>query len=238
MPLERYYLPEPLVSAKECVLTEAEHHHLAHVTRIKEGEEVEIINGCGDLATARVIKVGRRQTHLMLLATSYTPPPLERTLLLQALPKPNRLSTIVEKTTELGVTEIGLFSSERSDKKPPASQLAHAQQVAIAAMKQCGRLHLPLIKIATPLEETSFSCPTYYGDVDPQAKPFLSLVSGEGDIAVCIGPEGGFSPQEIQRLKDLGAIGISLHPNILRTDTAPIAALAMIAALRMQHASH
>lgn len=235
MPLERYYLPQSLADATECILTEAEHHHLAHVTRIREGQTVEIINGRGELAQACVEKIGRRETLLTLQKTTYTPPPLERILLLQALPKPNRLSTIVEKTTELGVTEIWLFPGDRSDKKPFTSQLAHAEQVAIAAMKQCGRLYLPLMKAAPPLQEMSLPCTTYYGEVDPQAPSFLKSMEGSGDIAICIGPEGGFSTKETERLKQLGAIGVCLHPNILRTDTAPIAALALISAIRMQN---
>lgn len=222
MPHNRFFVDSPF-HAKERLELREEARHLK-VMRIRPGEEIELVNGRNQLAKARLIDA---QTAEILSIENKSPPfPI---ILCQAIPRLNRLDTIVEKGTELGMTELWLFPGKLSEKKN--IPLDRTQKIAISAMKQCGRLDLPLIKPAPPISQWDpLPHPAYFGDVSETAPPFLSIIQkGEG-ICFIVGPEAGFTPEEEMDLKKMGVQGVKLHPWILRTDTAPVAALSLISA--------
>lgn len=237
MPSDRYYCPSIPVPNNEAYLKGQELHHLNHVSRSKEGDLVELIDGNGTFAHAEVIKLKRSIATLKILSSDTQSPSPFTIVLAQAIARPNRLDTIVEKATELGVTELWLFPGKLSEKNEiKDNQLERLQKIAISATKQSGRLFLPKIKKIDPLEQWSSNpFPLFYGDVNPDAPTLLndwnSSPPSKG-IIFCIGPESGFNPEEEISLKTLNARGVKLHNNILRTDTAPIAALAVIAQLQ------
>lgn len=236
MPAERYYHPTTFAKGDTLFLEDQEYHHLLHVMRIREGETVEIVNGCGQLAAATVQKLEKKRAILSLTIVEHAPPPKAKLILAQGTPRQNRLDFIIEKGTELGVTEFRLFPAEKGEKKGPTDgQKERLKSVAIAAMKQCGRLYLPEITYMPPLEEwTSPNITSYFGDTRPEAPSLLKRWNQETvkhEVMFFIGPESGFSDKEVAAMVRLGATGVTLHPNILRTDTAAIAALSVISQL-------
>lgn len=232
MPHSRFFLNTPFQVDVEVLLVGEEAHHLTRVMRKKEGELIELVNGNNQLATAQILSFEKKGTHLQLVYVEEAPPPSFPIILCQALPRLNRLDTLVEKGTELGMTELWLFPGELSEKKELSpTQLKRLEMITIAAMKQSGRLDLPKITLNPPLIAWSpQKYPAYFGATTPSAPPFLSLYKPERGVLFFIGPEAGFTPQETHRLLSLGAQGVKLHPNILRTDTASLVALTLIAA--------
>ena len=233
MPDHRFFLPTPFDTSRLLLLQEQEFHHLQNVMRIKEGESVELINGQGQLAIAIVQKLEKHKAHL-LLQEVITEQPIDSTLILaQAMPKMARLENIVEKATELGVTEIWLFPSAYSEKKEYSpSQLQRLQQILIASIKQCGRLFLPSLVYKPPLSQwKTLSTPCFFGDTDPHAPHFLQALQKQSIHSALwmVGPEQGLTTQESQLLKtDLAMTGVSINPYTLRVDTAAIVGLALL----------
>lgn len=232
MPAERYYLAQSLQKGCDVSITDQEYHHLVHVMRAAVGDTVELVNGTGDLATATVARLDKRQALLTIQDTAHEAPQLHAMILAQALPRINRMDFIVEKGTELGMTQLWLFPGEHSERKSLTDhQVDRLRAMAIAAMKQCGRLYLPEIIVKPAIKAWQpLPYPLFYGDVAPNAPRLAEAWPKETvDGAIfCIGPESGFTPAEEHALKALNAIGVSLHRNILRTDTASLVALTQL----------
>ncbi len=224
MPADRFFIPSPL-KAPTVVLEGEELHHLAKVMRVRLGETIEIVNGQGELAEAEVIALDKKTAELKIISRQTAPPPPQILILAQALTRPSSLEWIVEKGTELGADEFWLFPGDRSEKKELSpSQLRRLETILINALKQCGRLYLPKIVLMPSLDK--WQAPNgslFFGEISSEAKllqgPFAKTVM------FFIGPEKGFSPEETKLLAKLKAKGISLHENILRAETAAIAAL-------------
>ncbi len=231
MPQERFFIPTELEQGSLLTLDKEEAHHI-RVMRLRPGDMLEVINGSGALAKAELIESGKDKALLRVVEAAHFEKEKHRLTLLQALTRPNRLDTILEKATELGATEIVLFPGERSEKKElSAQQMQRAQSILIAATKQCGRLYIPQLTSYPPIGSWKpLEGRLLFGDVRQGIPTLLEEMSKEGpkDVSVCIGPEAGLSEKEHRLLMDRGFSGVSLHRNILRADTAPIAALAVI----------
>ncbi len=233
MPIDRFYLDDPLEPSTQTELTGQELHHLSHVTRARAGGEIELINGKGSLAIAEILEIKKNAALLNIRSRLSEEPVPFCTVIAQAIPRQNRLDTIVEKSTELGMDELWLFPGKLSEKKElKENQLLRLRKIAISAMKQSGRLYLPAIKLIPPIRQWSpQSLPLYFGDIDADAEPFLKVWEVSPDekgLIFVIGPESGLHEDEIRQLKELQAIGVKLHQHILRTDTAPLTALSLI----------
>lgn len=234
MPAERFFYPELFEENQTVFFKDQENHHLTNVMRIKVGESIEIINGKGQLAQAVLEKIEKKSSSLVIKKVQTAQPPTDRIILAQAIPKLNRLDFIIEKCTELGVTEFWLFPSSRSDKKDfSENQLERIQTLMIAAIKQCGRLFLPKLSLLPPLKQwKNEHLPTlFFGDINPEAPLFLMKwkeIRPSNGAIFCIGPEGGFTDEEDELLRQMGGHGVKLHENILRTDTASIASIALL----------
>lgn len=232
MPVERFFSPSELVLNEQVLLKDREFHHLAHAVRIKENEVVELVNGNGVLAIAKVVHLGKKEVILNVLERDFFSPPRMEVILAQAFPRMNRLDCILEKATELGATQIWLFPGLLSERKILSeSQLEHAQQIILSAMKQCGRLYLPKMMIKSSLLKwEKVEGPAFFGDVNQDAPLFQQFLNSNkmSHITFLIGPESGFSEEEINHLVALGVKGVKLNSHTLRTDTAAIAALSLI----------
>lgn len=238
MPVDRFFLEDPLNENTQVVLEDQELHHLSHVTRARVGDSIELINGNGVLAVAEILDLKKREAVLTVLSKEVKPPSSFQVVIAQAIPRANRLDTIVEKGTELGMDALWLFPGNLSEKKElKDAQLGRVRKILIAATKQSGRLYLPEVKLIPPIAEwEESSLPLYFGDLADDAPPFLNhwkqCPPTEG-LIFCIGPESGLQDIEIEKLRSLAAIGVKLHQNILRTDTAPLSALSLIAQARL-----
>lgn len=227
MPHNRFYLDAPLHDT--VTLSGDEFHHLS-VMRTKAGDEIELINGKGQLARARVTSLKKRDADLEVLEVKIEKPkpPL---ILAQGLPRMNHLEWIIEKGTELGATSFWIFPGLLSEKKELSpSQATRLQSLSIAAMKQCGRLDLPTIEIKPALAQWKPVQGTLlFGSLDEDA-PYLWKLPKPlaSPVILFIGPESGFDAREEATLKSLDAKGVRLNSNTLRTETASISALSLI----------
>lgn len=218
MPHNRFFLDAPL-TGESITLTDEEHQHLL-VMRLRKAEELEIVNGKGDLATGTIVEVAKKETYIELTSHHHDATRSGITLC-QALPKFPNLQLIVEKCTELGVDTISIFPSERSEKYTlSTSQMERLEKITIAALKQSGRLLLPKIEWLKEMPRLTGSIT--FGDLETKNK-----MKG-GETHFINGPEKGFSEKELSEMKKLGYVGISLGPHILRTETAAIAACAKL----------
>jgi len=233
MPKDIYFTEQDLKKGVLLKLTDKEANHLKTSMRKKTDDIVEVINGRGFLAKGKIEKLESKSVTLIINDVQKKPFKKRRLILIQALIKPTKIDLILEKCTELGVTDFWfLKKSSKSSEKIDISKnrLERMLHILIAALKQCGALYLPEIKIFDSLKNVkNIEGKKYFGSLDEKAKKFLEIdKKKEENIYFFIGPEKGFSKEEILYLeKDLKALGIKLNDNILRAETAAIAAMAI-----------
>ena len=240
----RFYVPD-LTEGAEVALPPTEAHHAAHVLRLTPGAEVELFDGCGRAATARIATV--RRSDVTARVESVRGPIARQgpeVRLAFAVPKGNRLDWLLEKATELGVASLRPVRFERSvagkgefSEAKRAKWLAHA----IAAAKQSGLDYLPIIENPLPLEKfAAAGGPGIYGDLAADAQPIgevLRRLAPAGPqnldrgLTVVVGPEGGLTEAERARLRAGGFTAVRLGHTTLRIETAAVALVAAIAAL-------
>lgn len=233
MPAERYFIEDSFTTGKSYSLEGSELHHLARVMRTRVGESIELVNGQGQLAQAIVQDIKKEEAIVTLTEVEIATRRSQTVILAQAIPKLNRLDFILEKGTELGVDEFWLFPGAHSVKADFSSnQLERMQAMILAAMKQCGRLFLPTISLKPALQKwPALTGTAFFGDTDENAPLFSQAwekAPHPSPIIFFVGPESGLTDKEVQELKHRGVQGVKLHPNILRTDTAPLVALSLI----------
>lgn len=235
VPSDRYFIDEPLQKDKEYQLKGEEFHHLIRVMRGRVGETIELVNGNGEYAEAIIKKIEKHSCTLEAITYQAERKPTRQIILAQAIPKMNRLEYILEKGTELGLTQFWLFPSENGEKREfSPSQINRMHTIVISALKQSGRLYLPSILFKPTLKMwTSIELPAFFGDISSEAislKAALEKLDQSTSLTFFIGPESGFSEAEILHLRHKGIVGVTLSRNILRTDTAAITAAAIVSA--------
>lgn len=223
----RFYVNAPLEESTKIEGTEF--HHLVHVMRIGVGDEIELVNGRGALAHTRVEKMDKRSATLSILQIETKAKPTPSLLIGLALIRMERLEWAIEKGTELGADAFTLFPADYSEKKQLSEhQFDRLIHIAIAAIKQCGRLYLPDFKIAPSLDDLLQSdALILFGDTSLNAPPLSSVPSHSSALLFISGPEKGFSEREHTLLRQ-HAQGVSLNKNILRAETASVAALSIL----------
>jgi len=236
MPAERFFLDAlHLQEKEEVVLKDQEFHHLTHVMRTKVGDQVELVNGRSQLGLATVVFLDKNQAHLHIEVVHQAKPPSSHLILAQAIPRLNRLEFILEKGTELGATAFWIFPAIHSEKKalPSESQVKRLKQITISALKQCGRLDLPELIFLPSLLHWRKKPEGFllFGDTRenaPVVKEVIFQCCNE-PLIFFIGPESGFHEKEVHVLEsDWKAKGVKLHHNILRVDTAALAAISLV----------
>jgi 16S rRNA (uracil1498-N3)-methyltransferase len=228
MPVNRFFSKELKKDDEIIDLKDSEFHHLKNVIRIKENEEIELINGKGLLANAKAIKITKNHATLKILSSIFKEDKKYKTILVQAIIKPIKLDLIIEKVTEIGVDEIYLFYSKKSEKiNFSKNRLIRLDNILISASKQCSRVYLPKLTIFKSLKDITFNGMIYYGSTkkDPLFKE--SFNKNERSFFV-IGPESGFEIEEIDYLKKIKAFPVSINENILRSETAAIASICLL----------
>jgi len=221
MPHDRFYIDTPLKD--QISLQGDEHHHLARVMRKKVGDTIELINGRDTLALGKIQNISKKESLIDIIKTETHEPLLPPLILIQALPKLPLLELIIQKGTELGASQFFLYPSALSEKKELSpTQMNRLHHILISALKQCGRFDLPTITIGFP----NLDIPLFFGDLSEGA-PLLSQ-KAKLPAALAIGPEKGFTEKELQELKEKG-LGVRLSPYTLRTETAAITGLSILA---------
>ena len=215
-----------------------EAHHLMHVLRISVGEMVEVFDGRGLVTSAEVVAVRKRDVELRIVSVRREASPAREVILGTAVPKGDRFDWLVEKATELGVTRIVPLITSRSSVDPRDSKLDKLRQTVITACKQCGRNRLlelspvttwaDFVRIEFPHRAAFIAHPS--SDARPPSLGTSSL-DDQSSIIFAIGPEGGFTDDEVALAVAAGAQPVSLGPLVLRIETAAIA-LAALAVVR------
>jgi 16S rRNA (uracil1498-N3)-methyltransferase len=226
---ERFFLPQSLqLTTLELDGTEA--HHLLHVLRAKVGDHIGLFNGEGDEAQAEIIQSGKRSAKVRVVETWTTPAETGELILATALPKGDRVRWLVEKATELGVSRIIPLRTARSVVEPREGKIDKLEQTVIAACKQCGRSRLLRLSSLTSFTELLRSinpeqCHTMiaHPEVTMSIGDALRQVAESSSLQVLIGPEGGFTNEELSAAIAAGVRPISLGRLILRIETAVIA---------------
>jgi 16S rRNA (uracil1498-N3)-methyltransferase len=234
----RIYLDLELAAGAEVLLPAAQSNHLLRVLRLRTGAPLTLFNGCGGEYAAELTDGGKAGARVAIRAHSPAEreSPLHLTLL-QGVARGERMDAIVQKATELGVQRIVPMSCEfsvvRLDAASRQRRAEHWRAVAIAACEQCGRNRLPEVE---PISEFAEACAGSSAGVRimllPQAPESLTAVSaGLRSAVLLVGPEGGLSGREQLQAQRSGFRPCRLGPRILRTETAPLAALAALQAL-------
>ena len=225
---DRFYLNCPLAPGP-VVLTGSEAHHLATVLRARPGDAVSLFNGDGAEYPAVVAEIGKKQVLLEVTERSVRKRELGFTLAVAApLPKGDRGDFLIEKLTELGVTEFVPLMTRRSVVQPTETRLGKLTRVVIESSKQCGRNVLMSIGDLTAWEDyvSRLDLPRHRIVAHPGG---MALAGRAGtDVAMAVGPEGGFTDEEIAAARGAGWQVVGLGPCILRVETAAIA-LAVLA---------
>lgn len=231
MPKDRYFIDQDLKKEASIELFDKEAHHLRTSMRKKMGDAIEIINGRGFLAKAIVEKIESKAVILHIKEVAFKEEQKQRIKLIQAFIKPPKIDLILEKCTELGCNDFWFFNSSTSEKIDISkNRFERMNHLLIAALKQCGALYLPKIKIFKTLRDIkNLEGQKYFGSLDETEKKSLDIDKNTAEnISFFIGPEKGFSKEEISYLKEvLKAKGVKLNSNILRAETAAIAAVAI-----------
>jgi 16S rRNA (uracil1498-N3)-methyltransferase len=224
------------LESNQAVLDGVESRHLSKVLRLGPGDEIEVFDGKGLLANAVVEHLSRDSVLLRLVIKTQIPPKTSgRVILAVSIAKGERFDWMIEKCTELGADHIAAVQYDRTVKMGKDSAIERYKKIALAAAKQCGRLHLPSISgpdtLAHTLQRLRGDYPQailWYGDAEGCAVEKASEGSSDADKIVCIGPEGGFSEEEHQFFADCGASAVCVNCNILRIETAAIAFSALL----------
>lgn len=238
MRLTRCYLDQPLDVGTTVILPESAAQHLIRVLRLREGDACVLFNGDGHDHDARIVAIGKRETQAEITARRRidNESPLRITLL-QGIARGEKMDWIVQKATELGVARILPVASERSDVRLDEARAhkrhAHWQEIAISACEQSGRAVLPELLPTQPLASATRRCDGAGFILDPASGASIKSVASTLSTAstLAIGPEGGWSPRDLEQLREAGFCGLRLGPRVLRTETAGIAAIAALQAL-------
>ncbi|MBI4517413.1 MAG: 16S rRNA (uracil(1498)-N(3))-methyltransferase [Deltaproteobacteria bacterium] len=227
--LPRFFVAHDAIAGERAVLTGEERHH-ARVCRLRPGARVELFDDCGreydalvNTATAELIE---------LTVTERVPAPRESGLALTlavALLKADKLDLVIEKATELGVAEVVVFRCERTLGGSGSSRRERWQRIALSAAKQCGRSAVPRIYGPESLEALARRPADLRLVCWEQASAAAGFPGGgcPASVLIAVGPEGGFTTDEVTRLQAAGFSSVSLGPRMLRAETAAITAAAL-----------
>lgn len=239
MRLNRIYCDGPLRAGQTVRLPDAGAYHLARVLRMRAGAAVSVFDGGGSEFLAEIASVQGDEVTVKLLepAQSARESPLKITLV-QGVSRSERMDWTLQKATELGVSAIAPVLTSRSvvrlDDKQSAKKQQHWRGIVIGACEQCGRARVPAVASPTALR-------TYFATVkkeglrlvlSPTAPASLAgLASLPTKVELLIGPEGGLEDEELNAAHAAGFTPVRLGPRVLRTETAAVAALAVLQAL-------
>ncbi len=225
---ERFFSAVPLTASK-VTLEGAEAHHLAHVVRAKPGTEVVLFDGVGIEAVARVDAVSRSRIELTVLSQQAVNRERRVAITLAvALPKGDRQRGLVEKAVELGVRTLVPLSTQRSVAEATPAALDRLRRWVIESSKQCGRN--TLMEVAEPQAWKALAASRSHAVrwlAHPGGQPLTGLVRQmvtssvvSATFTLAVGPEGGFTPEEVAAGTEAGWQVVDLGPCTLRVETA------------------
>ncbi len=235
--MPRFYLDSALRAGSSVLLAEDSAHHAVHVLRVQTGDEVTLFNGRGGEYGARIASMQRLKVLVDVLAHRAVEreSPL-RMVLVQGVSAGERMDFTVRKSVELGVAEIRPVLAASSVARPKgeraAARQAHWQKIAIAACEQCGRNQIPTVHAMLAAADYRGGSGTKLLLSPASELRFSQAVKDAAEFTIAAGPEAGFNPREEAAFLDAGFVPVRLGARVLRTETAGLAALAALSALK------
>ena len=234
--MHRFYCPD---IADTLTLGEEDSKHCVRVMRMAEGDTIEVVDGNGTLYTCRITMAHPKRCAIEVLDKEVQTPHWGHRIVLAIAPTKNldRIEWLVEKCVEMGIDRIIPLRCHNSERTVLKTE--RLKKIMVAAMKQSLKATLPQLDEMTPLEQVvaepfeGTRCIAYCDALLPreQRRTLADFYRPGSDVMVLIGPEGDFSPDEVQAATTAGFIPVTLGESRLRTETAGLMAVAAIHAL-------
>jgi 16S rRNA (uracil1498-N3)-methyltransferase len=242
--MHRFFLPPEKCRDAVLRLSENDAHHAADVLRVRVGERVVVLDGAGDELMCTVEAVAKNEVTVRVTQRSRIAPLPYQLTLVQALTKAKTLDTIIQKAVELGASRVVLLKSDRSvsqiEEEVAAAKLERWQATVVEAAKQCGaawltRVEGPLAPQAWLAKGDRFDLLLLASLQPGAAHPRVHMeqfIAERGrlpaSVAVCVGPEGDYTPAELNAFRGAGALPITLGQLVLRSETAAAYCLSVL----------
>ncbi len=232
--MHRFFIDKTTITGSSAQLSGPEAHHLRNVLRLTQGTLVELYDGLGTAYQAKITELGK-QVSLAIISRSCHKPTTPHLHIAQGILKGKKMDFIIQKATELGVSRFTPLDSTHTAVRPPkSSKFERWQKIMLEACKQCGRplpLTITTTQIFNDLLNQADSSATkiifWEKETNCTLNDFNTLDKSHS-ITAMIGPEGGFSDQEIEQAVKAGFIPTSMGKQILRAETASISAMAIL----------
>ena len=234
--MHRFYCPD---IADTLTLGEEDSKHCVKVLRMSEGDTIQVVDGNGTLYICRITMAHPKRCAIEVLDKVLQPPHWGHKIVLGIAPTKNldRIEWLVEKCVEMGVDRIIPLRCHNSERTVLKTE--RLRKIMVSAMKQSLKATLPRLDELSPLEQVlaepfdGTRCIAYCDEMLPreERRTIASVFRPGGDVMVLIGPEGDFSPEEVQTARDAGFEPVTLGESRLRTETAGMMAVAFIHAL-------
>lgn len=229
----RFYCPDLNPDVKSSTLPESDSQHCVRVLRMTAGDEIEAVDGRGIAYTCRIIDPHPKRTVIDVVEARREPKIWHETIVLAVAPTKHldRMEWLVEKATEIGVDRIVPLRCQRSERRELKCE--RLEKIAVSAMKQSLKATLPLIDSMTPFKDfinemepnTEFQRFMGYCDSATERKLLSKTYLPGNNVAIIIGPEGDFSPEEVDFALRHGVVPVTMGDNRLRTETAALVGL-------------
>jgi len=230
MAVKSVYISDPVIQNNRIEITEEEHRHLS-VARAEPGETIEVFNGKGMVWSGSVVTVGKRVTTVAIENERTVAAPSVELILGQALIRSAAFELAVEKAVEIGVTRIIPFIATRSN--VTTGRVDRWERIVVEAAKQSKHYHLPTIEPPVKFDRVlNMPAKSKIFLAERCGKPLQSCLKGS-PVIYLVGPEGGWTDEEVKAATLAGFCPVSLGENILRSETAAIVGGALI-----QHELH
>ncbi len=234
----RIFLSPENLTSKNITITGEQARYLSLVLRVKPGDSFIVFDGLGNKYTCRIVQSRKKEiTAEQITKEPYSVESSISIILAQSIPKGDKMDFIIQKATELGVNNIVPIISERSQIRQ-TGKTERWGKIALSAAQQSGREKVPNISRTISYDDFIYSCSgaspastgilLYEEEKRQGLKKILANFKHCKKIVLLVGPEGGFSKNEIDMAIAKDFTSASLGPRILRTETAPIAALSII----------
>lgn len=239
--MPRFFVQPGQVDGQTITVTGNDVNHIKNVLRMSCGDTLSVSDGCGRDYFCTIHEIGREQIYLHIENSWDSYVELKTKLyLFQGLPKGDKMELIIQKAVELGVSAVIPVITARTivklDEKKTSKRLARWQSVAESAAKQSGRGLIPQVAAPVTFKEALTMAGTMDACIMPYeraqgmdaARSLVDGLKGKKSIGIFIGPEGGFTPDEVAAAQAAGAKTMTLGRRILRTETAGLAVLSIL----------
>jgi len=234
--MHRFYCPD---IADTLTLGEEDSKHCVRVLRMGEGDTIQVVDGNGVLYTCRITMAHPKRCAIEVLDKQHQPPHWGHQIVLGIAPTKNvdRIEWLVEKCVEMGVDRIIPLRCHNSERTVLKTE--RLRKIMVSAMKQSLKATLPRLDEMTPIEQVlaepfdGTRCIAYCDEMLPrdERRTLVGAYHPRQDVVVLIGPEGDFSPEEVQMARAAGFLPVTLGESRLRTETAGMMAVAAIHAV-------